>query len=112
MGKSEKFGFYLPSSTADDVADINQISANFRIIDEDVPSKEDLKNLGSAVSPTVKITEIDNGHKVSITDINGTKSFDVLNGEKGDDYVLTEADKTDIADLVLANFVDVSEVGQ
>lgn len=31
---------------------------------------------------------------------------------KGDDYVLTEADKTDIADIVLSNFTDVSEVGQ
>lgn len=112
MEKSEKFGFYLPSSAADDVADINQISENFRIIDEEIPSKEDLKNLEGAVSPTVKITEIDNGHKVSITDIKGTQSFDVLNGEKGDDYVLTETDKTDIADLVLANFTDVSEVGQ
>lgn len=35
-----------------------------------------------------------------------------LKGEPGNDYVLTEADKTDIADMVLANFTDVSEVGQ
>ena len=35
-------------------------------------------------SPTVNVTEIDNGHKVNITDKNGTKSFDVLNGKKGD----------------------------
>ena len=33
-------------------------------------------------------------------------------GDKGDDYVITETDKNDIANLVLANFVDVSEVGQ
>ena len=81
---SENFGFVLPSRDGDDIADINQISDNFRIIDEKVPSKEDLENFGSAVSPTVKVTETDNGHKVSITDVNGTKSFDVLNGEKGD----------------------------
>ena len=31
---------------------------------------------------------------------------------KGDPYVLTETDKTDIADIVLSNFVDVGEVGQ
>lgn len=31
---------------------------------------------------------------------------------KGDTYTLTEADKTDIADIVLENFTDVSEVGQ
>lgn len=35
-----------------------------------------------------------------------------LKGEKGDDYTLTNADKTDIANIVLANFTDVSEVGQ
>jgi hypothetical protein len=33
-------------------------------------------------------------------------------GDKGDTYNLTEADKTDIADIVLKSFVDVSEVGQ
>lgn len=35
-------------------------------------------------SPIVEIIPIDNGHRVSITDINGTKFFDVLNGEKGE----------------------------
>lgn len=30
---------------------------------------------------------------------------------KGDNYVLTKEDKQEIADAVLANFVDVSEVG-
>ena len=33
-------------------------------------------------------------------------------GEQGDAYTLTNADKTDIANIVLANFTDVSEVGQ
>ena len=33
-------------------------------------------------------------------------------GDKGDTYALTDTDKTDIAALVLANFTDVSEVGQ
>ena len=36
-------------------------------------------------SPTVSITETDNGHTVSITDVNGTKSFDVTNGTNGTD---------------------------
>ena len=33
-------------------------------------------------------------------------------GAPGKDYILTEADKTEIADIVLSNFVDVAEVGQ
>ena len=31
---------------------------------------------------------------------------------KGENYVLTDADKTEIADIVLSNFVDVAVVGQ
>ena len=33
------------------------------------------------------------------------------NSDKGDDYTLTDADKDDIANIVLANFTDVAEVG-
>ena len=33
-------------------------------------------------------------------------------GEPGNDYVLTEADKNEITNMVLQNFVNVSEVGQ
>lgn len=29
------------------------------------------------VSPTITVTDIDNGHRVTVTDINGTQSFDV-----------------------------------
>lgn len=36
------------------------------------------------VSPTVTIKAITGGHKVSITDISGTQSFDVLDGAKGE----------------------------
>lgn len=31
---------------------------------------------------------------------------------KGNSYVLTEEDKSDIADIVLSNFVDVAVIGQ
>lgn len=34
-------------------------------------------------SPTVNVDEIENGHRVTITDQNGEKSFDVLNGSAG-----------------------------
>ncbi len=34
-------------------------------------------------SPTITVTNITNGHRVSITDVNGTKTFDVLNGSNG-----------------------------
>ena len=47
------------------------------------------KNIGvditKAISPTVEVTSITNGHRVSITDAEGTETFDVLNGSSGKD---------------------------
>ena len=39
----------------------------------------------NGVSPTVSVTETSNGHTVAITDVNGTQSFNVLNGKDGKD---------------------------
>lgn len=49
------------------------------------------------ISPTVSITAITGGHRITITDADGQHSADVMDG---DDYVLTAQDKTDIAGLV------------
>lgn len=38
---------------------------------------------GSGVSPTVEVIEIEGGHRIMITDINGTASVDVMNGADG-----------------------------
>ena len=57
-------------------------------------------------SPVVSVEDIDGGHRVTITDKNGTKTFDVMDGkdgrtpEKGKDY-FTEADIQEITDHVL-----------
>ena len=71
------------------------------------------------VSPTVEITAIDGGNRVSITDAEGSSSFDVMNGTdgapgtpgadgadghtpvKGVDY-WTETDKSEIVSEVIA----------
>jgi len=37
------------------------------------------------VSPTVFVSDIAGGHRITITDVNGTKTVDVLDGSKGDD---------------------------
>ena len=36
------------------------------------------------VSPTVAVSDITGGHRIAITDKNGTKTVDVMDGEKGD----------------------------
>ncbi len=63
-------------------------------------------------SPVVDTVEYEGGHKVCITDLNGKKEIDIkdgkdgytpvkgvdyFDGEKGDSYVISEADKTEIA---------------
>lgn len=37
------------------------------------------------VSPTISVTEITGGHRITITDANGTQSFDIMNGKDGAD---------------------------
>lgn len=53
---------------------------------------------GGGISPTVNITPIEGGHRVTITDINGEQSLDIMNGN---DYILTEEDKAEIVNTVL-----------
>lgn len=38
---------------------------------------------GSGVSPTIDVTDIDGGHRITITDAEGTESFDVMDGKDG-----------------------------
>jgi len=47
-------------------------------------------------SPVVTVTDIENGHRVSITDKDGTKTIDVLNGQAGKDG--TQIDDTTVTD--------------
>ena len=46
---------------------------------EGVPSES-----SDGFSPTIEVTQIENGHTITVTDVNGEKTFNVLNGEKGD----------------------------
>ena len=47
-------------------------------------------------SPVVTVTDIENGHRISITDKDGTKTIDVLNGKDGKDG--TQIDDTTVTD--------------
>ena len=42
-------------------------------------------NGSNGVSPTLSVAEITGGHRVTITDVNGTQSFDVMDGQDGRD---------------------------
>ena len=45
--RSGKYNFYKPSRDGNDIADINEITTNFTIIDENIPSNTDLTELGA-----------------------------------------------------------------
>lgn len=51
-------------------------------------------------SPIAKVTQTAEGATIEITDKNGTTAATVTNGKDGKDYVLTEADKEEIAGMV------------
>lgn len=87
---------------------------NVQIIPDPViewfPPEEELPNAGApspdggeggSTTPTFTIEPIENGHRVTITDSNGSQSFDVFDGKDGNDYILTDTDKTEIANAVI-----------
>jgi hypothetical protein len=67
----------------------------------------------NGVSPVVSISAITGGNAVTITDAThpSGQTFNVMNGQNGSDYVLTNQDKADIADLVLAQIPYAEGVG-
>lgn len=59
-------------------------------------------------SPIVTVTDIENGHRVSITDKDGTKTIDVLNGKDGKDAPqIDDTTVTDSAPWSSKHIVDV-----
>ena len=61
-------------------------------------------------SPIVTVTDIENGHKVDVRDINGVKSFEVLNGADGIDAPCDGLMFTSLAELGLTAPVTVGDI--
>lgn len=84
--------------------DFSQTNQNFTVeFDSGSGSGQD------GFSPIVDVTTINGGHRVTITDKQGTESFDVMDGEtpeKGVDYWTAE-DKAEIAEQTQAQ-IDAS----
>lgn len=73
--------------TPDWTAQVQQLAADAYDMAENVQTKADAGEFDGApgVSPTVAVTAITGGHRVTVTDADGTRSFDVLDGTDGDD---------------------------
>lgn len=59
-------------------------------VDVEMPDGSRLSDFKGGVSPSISVTPIDGGHRVTITDADGTKTFDVLNGTGGEGGVNNE----------------------
>ena len=59
------------------------------------------------VSPTVKVTNITGGHRIAITDVNGTKTVDVMDGQDGKDGQDGQDGKDGVSPVV-----SVSKIGK
>jgi hypothetical protein len=76
---------------------IQRIKTDIKDIENKINSGE--LDGADGFSPTISVSPITGGHRITITDKNGTKYVDV---EDGEDYVLTDADIVEIADIVKA----------
>lgn len=73
------------ASTALNTANDALQSANDALNDAENAKDAALEAAGITVSPEVSVVSIANGHRVTIKDVNGTRTFDVMNGERGQD---------------------------
>jgi hypothetical protein len=64
----------------DKISDISENPVQNKVVKKYVDEKYN-NIVTNVVVPTIDITEIENGHNVSITDINGTQTFEVKDGE-------------------------------
>lgn len=64
------------------------------------------------VSPTVDVTTITGGHRVSITDANGTKSFDVMDGGEISDEKIANAVDAYLKENPIDGGVDEEQLSQ
>jgi hypothetical protein len=73
------------ASTALDTANDALQSANDALNDAENAKDAALEAAGITVSPEVSVEAIEGGHRVTVKDVNGTKTFDVMDGEDGAD---------------------------
>lgn len=104
-GYPEHYDEFLYVNGAWELLGCVSTNSDFEWVTPDLPNPPLAGDSNPSVS--VKVEEIEGGHRVSITTASGTQSFDVLDGakgekgDKGDPYTLTDADKNIIVNAVL-----------
>lgn len=91
METSKKFGFALPSRNSDDIADINKISDNFRIIEENIPSNDDLKNIKTNIDQTYNPESENAQSGIAVAEAVSYKADKIVNSASGSSILLTDS---------------------
>lgn len=83
--RSGKYNFYKPSRDGNDIADINEITTNFTIIDENIPSNTDLSEVNLTATTAVGLAN-SKGTWVTIADTTITQTVSQYNITTGGNY--------------------------
>ena len=83
--RSGKYNFYKPSRDGNDIADINEITTNFTIIDENIPSNTDLAEVNSTATTAAGLAN-SKGTWVTIADTTITQTVSQYNITTGGNY--------------------------
>lgn len=65
------------------VAELNNKYTELNNKVDELEDEADNPQSGTAISPTIDVTDIEGGHRVTVTDVNGVKTFDVMDGKDG-----------------------------
>lgn len=107
------------SGPAIDEAEVERIIGEYLAANSPA-SGENGKDGTDGISPTVSVEAIDDGHRITITDVNGSQSFDILNGTdgepgstpvKGVDYY-TETEKEELIQEILSRLITSDDLKQ
>lgn len=83
--RSGKYNFYKPSRDGNDIADINEITTNFTIIDENIPSNTDLAEVNLTATTAVGLAN-SKGTWTTIADTTITQSVSQYTITTGGNY--------------------------
>lgn len=92
-GGSESTIAWRPAVSADGTISWSRTSSTTKPADQNIKGADGINGRDGAdgFSPTIMITPIQGGHRVTITDADGDHEFDVMDGSGGGDAVLTAA---------------------
>ena len=76
------------------VPNVNNLKGSVAV-GQSVSGSVSIDTVIKGISPTIVVEEIDDGHRLYITDVNGTQVFDILDGKSGNSENSNDGTLTD-----------------